>query len=290
MKKITVAAAFAAMTACSGAVSAADLGRSVKDEPYHEPTTNYILNSNNQIGVHFTAMNFDYLETDNGGAPLDSENGWVPGFGISVSLMKNWIVPNFYFNAQLSWYSGETDYVGAYIGSDAGYGSVKGKTGANVADYDFRVGKGFALGSNFMLTPYFGIGSHDWERKVNEGEDYSHGYYGAGLMLQVSPFKGFVLSGHGLVGQTFSSHIDVAGPDGFSKDLGDSATYRFGVAGDIAITRNLHVNAGVEWVNFDYGQSTVSSSGYYEPDSSTSNVITKVGIGYSFGGDYDALK
>ena len=290
MKKVTAAAAFAALATCSGAVSAADLGHGMKGEPYYTPTSHYIIDANNQLILQFAAVNFDYLETDNAGNPLDSEEGWVPGGGVSISFMKDWIVPNLYLSAQAAWYRGKTDYLGSYIGSDAGYGSVKDKVGATVADYDFRVGKGFAIGPNFMLTPYFGLGGHSWDRQINEGELYTNGYYGGGLMLQVSPVKGLVLTGHGLIGETFDSTIDVGGAYGFKESLGNSTIYRFGVGGDLAVGRNVHLSANVEWVDFDYGQSAVSRYGFYEPDSNTSNVITKVGIGYTFGGGYDPLK
>jgi opacity protein-like surface antigen len=141
-----------------------------------------------------------------------------------------------------------------------------------------------------MLTPYFGIGHHEWDRKVNEGEDYKNGYYGAGLLLQYSPFARAVLSLDGLIGRTFDSHIDVAGPFGFSGDLGNSTLYRVGLSGDYGITRNLHVNAGVEWTGFDYGASAnfpIPGGVAWEPDSRTRNTTVRVGVGYAFGGDRD---
>ena len=67
--------------------------------------------------------------------------------------------------------------------------------------------------------------------------------------------------------------------------------YKVGLSGDYAITRSLHVNAGVEWVDFKYGESALNPTGtYLEPNSETSNVTVKVGVGYAFGDDYVPLK
>jgi opacity protein-like surface antigen len=258
---------------------------------------NYIVESNNQLRADYKAVNFDYKETGDGRfgtatGVLDTENGWVSGFGVSLSVMPacthNWLLENLYFSVEYSHYKGHTDYVGSLIGGV--FGSVRQQDGATVNDYDIRLGKGFVISRDLMLTPYFGIGHHEWDRKVNEGEDYKNGYYGAGLLLQYSPFARAVLSLDGLIGRTFDSHIDVAGPFGFSGDLGNSTLYRVGLSGDYGITRNLHVNAGVEWTGFDYGASAnfpIPGGVAWEPDSRTRNTTVRVGVGYAFGGDRD---
>lgn len=245
---------------------------------------NWIIESNNQISVQYQAIHFDYAETQSG-VLLDTEKGWVPGVGVSVTVMQNWFVDNLYLNGRFSWYRGNTDYVGSLIGGV--FGSVKQQDGAVVRDFDFRVGKGFAVHRDFMVTPFFGIGSHDWDRKVNNGEDYTNGYYGAGLLLQWSPFSRLVVSGDGLIGKTFDANVFVHAIPGFvpdtSLDLGDSRLYKLGLSADYAFTRSIHGNVGVEWTNFRYGQSPVVN-GILEPDSKTDNVTFKVGLGYAWGG------
>jgi hypothetical protein len=207
--------------------------------------------------------------------------------------MRNWFIDNLYLRAQFTWENGKTDYVGAYRGQ--AFGSLVSTSGANVYDYDFRLGKGFSLHPNVMATPFFGIGYHQWDREINAGEDYSQGYAGGGLLVQWSFMSCFVLSVDGLVGRTFDSQIKVATvPDqiaGSTLTLGNSAIYKVGLSGDYAITRSLHVNAGVEWVNFKYGESAFVPTGtYVEPHSETSNLTVKVGVGYAFGNDYVPLK
>jgi hypothetical protein len=308
MHKTLAAATFAAVFAMGGAY-AADLnaGSKFAGDPKGDWTSDGILIANNQVIAQFVTANFGYKETgdpDRGNlGTLDTEKGWVPGGGVSLSLMRNWLVSNFYFNAQYSYLNGQTDYVGSnvtFVGQPVTglYGSARAKDGAIVNDVDLRVGKGFNIQPNLMATPYIGTGYHDWERKVNAGEEYSNGYVGGGLLLQWAPISGVVLSGHGLVGTTFASHIDVkdygypgavhtagAGITGFSGALGDSVIYRVGLSGDYAVTRTIHVSAGVEWVDFKYGESAIYGDGWYEPDSRTMNTTVKVGIGYAFGGD-----
>ena len=264
-----------------------------KDGPpdiFSVPST--IDQANNQIGVQFVTTDFNYKETVDG-APFDTEKNWVPGVGGSLSLMRNCFVDNLYLNARFAWEIGKTDYVGAYHGQP--FGSLVTTTDAIVYDYDLRAGKGFALQQAFMATPFLGIGYHEWDRKVNAGEDYSHGYAGGGLLVQWSFMSRFVLSVDGFVGRTIDPQIKVATIPGeivgSTLALGSSAIYKAGLSGDYAITRSLHVNAGVEWVAFSYGESAVDPTGHYnEPHSDTSNVTVKVGVGYAFGNEYLPLK
>jgi hypothetical protein len=309
MHKILAAASFAVVFAMGSSAYAADLNAGAKYTGGLKDawSSDDILIANNQVIAQFVTTNFAYKETgdparDSYGT-LDTEKNWVPGAGVSLSLMRNWIVSNLYFNAQYSYLNGKTDYTGsnvyfADIPVTGVYGSVHARDGAIVNDVDFRVGKGFSLQPNLMVTPYVGAGYHDWQRKVNGGEGYSNGYVGGGLLVQWAPISGVVLSGHGLVGGTVGSHIDVGsfgvsgavrtagfgGITGFSGALGNSTIYRVGLSGDYALTRNIHVSAGVEWVDFKYGESAVYDH-YYEPNSSTQNTTVKVGIGYAFGGE-----
>ena len=296
MQKVFAVSAMIATLGMGSAAYAADLGASggMKDDVY--VTHNYINDVNNQVAVYFLSTNFDYKEYS-GGELLDKETDWVSGGAVSASLMRNWIVDNFYLYGQFSMNSGETKYTGQSFLNGTGYGSVVDKSDADVWDLDLRVGKGFQLQQNFMVTPYLGLGWHEWDRGVNAGETYSHSYVGAGLLVQFSPIDRFVVSASGLIGKTYNSEIDIAGRLGFKDDLGNSTIYKLGLEGDYALTRNLHLKAGVEYVDFDYGKSGVhefivngNKIGVLEPDSETSNLTVKAGVGYTFGNDYEPLK
>ena len=248
------------------------------------PPPNDIIASNNQIIAEFVGTDLDYAEHGGDyGTPtglLDTEKGWVPGFGLKVSVMGNLWLGNDYLEAEFSRSDGHTRYVGSLIGGL--FGSVKGNDGATFTDLDARYGKGYALRTNFMITPYAELGYHKWDREVNQGETYTNFYVGAGALVQWSPVSRLVLSANAMIGTTFSSHIDVAGPFGFSDSLGNSAIYKLGVGVDYAMTTHLHLSTGLDYTDFKYGASPLQSSGFFEPHSTTKITALKVGIGYAF--------
>lgn len=242
--------------------------------------------ANNQIKVQYIGQYVNYSENGVGTLGtqtglLNTEKGTVPGFGVDLSAMLD---NNLYIDLQYSRLNGHTNYVG--MPSTGGtYGSVVGSSSATITDYKGRIGEAYALGSNFMLTPYLELGHHRWYRGINSGETYNNNYWGIGALAQTSIGNAFVLSGHLMYGRTFASHIDVAGSTGFSGGLGNAGTYNFGVSGDYAITSNLHANVGLDWTHFKYGISGIYLSGGYhvwEPNSTTDYSSVKLGLGWVF--------
>ena len=248
--------------------------------------TSDIKTSNNQLGFQFISTNVDYTETYNG-ITLDTETGGVPGNAISISLMKDLWFGNDYIEAEYDYSSGNTKYVGGYIGPPATpYGSVTGTSGATLTDYSARYGIGQIINytddesaDDLMLTYFAELGHHEWDRGVNLGETYTHNHFGIGVLCQYSPASRLVLSANAMIGITFGSNIDVVGF--FSGALGNSTLYRAGVSADYAFVQNLHGNVGVEYTSFDYGISAVYG-GYLEPDSTTNYTTVRVGLGYAF--------
>ncbi len=245
--------------------------------------------SNNQFAIEQVSTHVDYSETGNGTLGtqtglLDTEKGSVPGYAFDLSAMGNVLFENAYLDLRYRHVDGYTRYVGAPIGGGA-YGSVVGSDVATLTDYRARLGMGFTLGDNFMLTPYAEIGRHRWFRGVNSGETYRHNYWGAGLLAQAEILPGLVLSEHAMAGQTFSSHIDVAGTTGFADNLGNSSIYNAGIASDYALGMGVHMHVSFDWTGFKYGMSglhVIGASTYWEPDSSTQYTTVSAGIGYAF--------
>lgn len=241
--------------------------------------------SNNQLGLQITTLNMDYAEKDDTGVLLDTEKGPVSGTTVFFTGMRT--RANVYFQGQYSRNDGKTNYVGGLIGPPpTPYGSIITTSAATITNYSFRLGKGFELANNYMstnatiLTPYIELGRQEWYRGVNAGETYYHNAYGVGLLWQLSPAgSNLVISVNGLVGKTFGAYIDVTGY--FSGALGNSTLYKGGINLDYALSKVLHLNGGVDYVRFGYGKSDVYS-GYLEPDSTSSNLFYKAGIGISF--------
>lgn len=277
-----------------------------------------IISANSQVGVQFVTTDIDYTEKTNAGVVADTETGYIPGFGVSLSVMKNLIFGNDYFAFQFSQVHGDTHYIGSgavpvLVNSniDNNYGSLTQDNRASLIDFSGRFGKGFELTDTLMATPYVEIGHHNWNRKIisdtpnnvpgvfpgslGSNEDYNNYYYAFGSMLQFSPLHNLVLTANAMVGSTFSSTmkssgvtqiLTAIGPNGEAGtvNLGSSVFYKVGLGFDYGVYKNFHVNASAEYVGFDYGRSVMTgpSASYYEPDSQTNYTIVKAGVGYAF--------
>ena len=243
--------------------------------------TSDITSSNNQLGIQFISTNVNYTETVSTGT-LDTEKGWVPGYAVSLSTMKDWWLGDDYFEAEYDNSIGSTKYVGGLIGPPATpYGSVVSTSGATLTNYSARYGSGHNVSDEFMLTPYAELGNHKWNRGVNSGEIYTNHYYGFGMLAQFSSVSRLVFTANAMLGTTFGSYIVVNGTKGFSGPLGNSNISRVGLSADYAFTQQSHWNIGVDYVSFKYGASA-TYNGYYEPDSQTSYTTIKLGYGYAF--------
>jgi len=223
------------------------------------------------------------------GVPLDGEKGWVPGVRVTGAYMEEFgPICNLYVSGAFSWLNGHTNYW-ASIGP-----TLSNVDGARVENSDFRLGKGFNVGPNGMITPYFGGGTRWWDRlltgPLGYNEVYRHDYAGLGLLVQYSPAPGWVLSANGLVGGTFSASLASSLTPGGANTvcvctfpLGSSTTYKAGGSVDYAMTEHLHANAGIDYTYFKYGQSPVVPFGafaFLEPNSKTSDTTLSVGLGY----------
>jgi len=249
--------------------------------------------ANNQIGYQSISTSVSYTETGNGvqttAGTLDTETGAISGSAYYFSAMNDVLLGNDYFRATYDMSIGYTNYIGASLNLPNGptgvYGSLVGTSSAVLKNITARYGKGFAYRGNAMLTPYFEIGVHTWDRGVNGGERYSHNYYAYGLLTQYSLGNKLVLSVDAMGGHTNGSAIAVTSTTqitGFTTALGDSELYKIGVALDYALGAKLHVNAGVDYTAFVYGISATQPSGLLEPDSNTNYITVRFGLGWGF--------
>jgi len=290
-------AASVLLLASAATATAADLSVSprmpMKALPMMPSSASPILYVNNQLSLDAIGQNIDYLERSTVGAPLDSEKGWQPGIQFTGSAMGNLgPLTNVYIMGQFSWAKANTKYAGALctlFGCGA-FGSYVSTTGAETKDFDFRLGKGFDVGPNWMFTPYFGAGYHLWDRNLTGQygyhEEYEHSYAGGGLMIQWAPTNQWVLSANGLVGSTFSPQMTSSLNGGAAitpatYHLGSKLMWKAGLSSDYALTPQWHLNAGVDYTYFNYGISEVHND-QLEPDSRSGIWTVKGGFGYSF--------
>ncbi len=250
---------------------------------------NPILIANTQVGLSIVGQRVDYVETTATDPRFSSEAGWLPGLQLGVSAMGSaGPVNNIYFMGAFTWLHGQTDY-------GASGGPVRsGRSGADIRTLDLRFGKGFDIATDWMVTPYLGMGYRGWNRSLSNrfgpsgyDELYEHTYVGGGMLLQWAATERLVLSASGLLGTTSAPTMKVSYNGGFpvnpwTYNLGSSSIYMAGLSADYAITDKWHMNAGIDYLSFRYGASAVSPDGMYEPDSRTPNWTVKAGFGYSF--------
>lgn len=246
---------------------------------------------NNRVLIQVMSTRVDYTEVGNGylgtsTGVLDTETGSIMGVGLSLSRMRPG--RNIYWQAGVDYSSGSTQYTGSLLGGGA-FGSYTGTSSAALVNYEARLGKGFDVRENFLVTPYLEAGGHRWERGVSYGELYTHYYYGLGVMAQYSPAPKLVLSVDGLLGRTVRSHIVVnsgALMNGFSAPLGNSTLSRIGAAADYAFNPHLRGNLAIEYMKFRYGASAAFPIGgglvAWEPDSETRYLVVKAGLAVPF--------
>ena len=254
-------------------------------KPIKKISNEAIKNANNAIGIQLIKTNVNYAETDLDGSLSNTENGYVPGFSLNFSVMKNLLLGNDYIAASYSKNSGNTNYIGALLIGGGGYGSIRQVHQASLKDYSIRYGKGFEVSDRMMLTPFIELGAHQWNRNLGSYQEaYTNKYYAGGLLGQISPSQNWVVSASGVYGKTTSSNISLSGSMAQlfpGASLGNSDIYKFGLAVDYAFTRSFHGNLSSSYSSFKYGRSAVIN-GFLEPDSATKYTTFGVGASYNF--------
>ena len=255
--------------------------------------------ANNQVSAQFQYSYVHYAEklndneTGNGGT-LDSEDGYVTGYALSSSAMKDLWLGHDYFGAQYSSLSGKTNYIGGTQANPT-YGSLTGESGARAKDGSLRYGAGIVIDHDLMVTPYGEFGYHKYVRTLVYGspasyqETYTHKYFGAGAWVQYSPSDKWVYSFNALIGRTYGANVAVALPSpftGFTASLGNSILENIGFSVDYAFAKRVHLKAGAEVVGWSYGSGANRPIGNglyaYEPNSMTCITTAKVGVGFGF--------
>jgi len=285
--KLNFAVSSVALVTIAGNACAADM--LVKTSLAARAWLNPILIANTQFGLGFVGHRVNYNETTATDPRFSNETGWLPGLQFSLSAMgPAGPVQNIYFMGAFTWLHGQTEYgaSGGPVRSD--------RSGADIRTLDLRLGKGFDIAADWMVTPYLGLGYRGWDRSLSNrfgpsgyDELYEHTYVGGGMLVQWAASERLVLSASGLIGTTSAPTMKVSYNGGFpvnpwTYSLGPSSIYMAGLSADYAITSKWHLNAGIDYLSFRYGASPWAFDGTREPDSQTSNWTVKAGFGYSF--------
>ncbi len=111
---------------------------------------NPIVAANNEIGIAATGSLLNYQE--HLPSPSDTESGWRPGFEITASGMNSKIVPHLYLGLSYKYNQGTVTYHGALLTVPPL--PITEGTPSITQQLMVKLGKGFFLNSDFMVTPY----------------------------------------------------------------------------------------------------------------------------------------
>ncbi len=246
---------------------------------------NAIIHADNEIGIAATGTLMNYQEkVPSSVGPADTESGWMPGFAINYSNMSNIAgISNIYTAINFSRSSGDIAYKGA-VGYTGHYRPYRGTDSATVYDVTGRVGMGFNLANNMMLTPYVVGGYQHWNRQMlgsaGYTEDYHAGLAGVGAMLQYAATPNLVITATpefmAVVGGGMTPHI--AGLT--SASFGTTGEEKIALDADYRVSGNIHLYGGLNYTHFNYTGGPINAGS--EPSSQTSLFAMQAGVAYSY--------
>ena len=232
-----------------------------------------IRSANNAVWGSAGAALLNYKESV---SPLpNSQHGWIPSVGAGASYMG---CNNLYLAVEGSVSFGNDHYSGAYLNNPDV--PLEATTRETITTVDGKVGKGFALGHNVMITPYADLGFRYWTRELSgwQTEDYDNFEALAGALLQFSPTDHLVLSAYGSGGGTFGAQMKT---DGDTFDLGSAGAFKAGGKIGYNLTQRTELFTSLDFDHLRYVKSD-AVNGTYEPSSGTNNTAWRVGLSYHF--------
>ncbi len=248
-----------------------------------------IVNANNQFSLSVGGHHLSYTEHTDQYDPLDSENGTQAAFEANFVRQGSVLgVSDIYFNASVDYATGTTAYNG-YL--ESAYSPVmipwQSTTHDKTIDVNVKLGRAFALTPqrDLQLIPYLAYGSHNWIRDMSDSsygyyEHYRHQTISVGLLGQYAILPGLTASADFHVGKMLGAKMTASDVVG-TFQMSNKPVLGGGLSLDYALTRHLHVSAKWQIEHFQYGASNVIDN-EYEPDSTTTEQLFMVGVGYAF--------
>jgi hypothetical protein len=241
-----------------------------------------------QLSISANAMDFNYKEYSlYDGQLMDSEAAsYLYGFtakyehtlfGSSTTTNQGVLFTH------ISLYSGNSNYVGAYLGSSQPYGSLTGTTKNEIINgkLGYRQYKNLA---SVTLYSQLAIGYRYWDRKLSSAQDekyqWAYGNIEIGMDGHLTPNDrlGLHLSYDLAINPTMKATIAA---ENYTFDLGKTYGYAFTVPYTHRFTARLSMQ-----IAYTYQQWRISASNfvnnYYEPRSTTIQNIGSVGLIYNY--------
>ena len=235
-------------------------------------------------------MNMDYREYDDNSQILDSEKSDISqmmGIELGVSYVLNAADDDFSeFDALFERIVGESDYVGAYIGSGLGYGSLHGTTENTIVNLDATYLYGLRIMQNMHLLTGAAFGYRSWERSLSadQVETYTWGYITPKVGVQYAKESvkiTFVLGyKYGISPQMSATGIADTFELGSANTLDSTFKLNYKLTSKSAVYATyVYENQVIEKSNIVYDS---NGNGYLEPDSTANNQYIKFGFAFKY--------
>jgi len=232
--------------------------------------------------LSLVGMSMDYREYDRAGVILDSEASEFSDISGAEVSYRFYLNDENCFEAAFLGISGETKYVGAYIGSGLPYGSVVSTTQNTIYDVSFGYHGKKELQKGFALLGGLSLGYRFWERElsVTQIEDY---YW---LSLRANAGVGYSYKNFSIaVKGEYQYGIDPQmSASGFSEDFQLASANIIKATVPIQYSITDHIALSCEYV-YEYQKIEESNivfdargNGYLEPDSNAYNQYVKFGV------------
>lgn len=237
------------------------------------------------LSTALVGMNMDYREYDDNGAILDSEKSSLNEIIGSEFILNYTVVyknKNYAeLGIELLILGGETEYVGSYIGSNAGYGSLVSTTQNAISDiagfymYTHVFDNGLDLGYGLAL------GHRSWERRLSASQVEVYYWYSVRPRVKLTyNFSKFSVAALGEYQYGISPKMSATG---FSTDfsLGSANIAKLKVPLTYSLNEKVHF-----FIEYVYEHQTIEKSnvqnGFLEPDSTANNQYAKIGATFKF--------
>lgn len=240
--------------------------------------------------ISFVGMSMDYREYNLNGEILDSEeSSYLDMSGLEMTL--GYIVSkNISSSSEVKFdfmiLSGETKYIGSYLGSSLPYGSVISTTKNTIIDTDISYRRSNRFNNNLELYYGIGLGYREWERALSASQVEVYSWYSIrpviGISARIKEKFNLGISleyQYGLDTKMRSSNprldFTLGGADIFEVSVPLSYKYKDNIElfFEATLQKQIIIESDVKYVGGD---------GYYEPESTANNSYLKVGAVYRF--------
>lgn len=242
--------------------------------------------SKGEYSISLVGMKMDYREYDRVGILLDSEKSNFSDITGAEFAYRFFLDENTNIEVKFFGVSGETEYVGSYIGSGAGYGSVVSRTSNDVRD--LCIGYNAANMTNYGVAMLggVGLGYRYWQRSLSATQVELYEWYSlrarVGMRFYYDNWTTSLLAEYQYgIKPTMTA-------TGIAEDfkLSSADIIKFSIPIRYTISQMVDISCSYVFEYQEIKESNVvydsTGTGYVEPDSKAYNQYVTLGIIFKY--------